>query len=819
MRRALQAETASWSEYVTADAARDLRIAVRGLRRSPGFLIMSVLSLGVGIGLSTATFEYVEASVNPKLPYADPATLRTVRLDLGRWQHKPEARDMIAVIRDLPAVEAVTELNFEDRKGVRVNGYSGLQASITRFAPNYFDVTGLRPLVGRWPRADETLNGGVAVVSANIWQHGFHNRAEIGDAHVVIDGVAVPIVGVVPPRVYMNLEVGLPYRPATFLDSARDVTWNRLIVRLKKGVTKQALNEQLATAAARLKSMTDTRPGGRPFVLSFDDYYFAGHRLGERAITLIGVALGILLIGATNVAALALARAQARRRDVALRVALGASRGAIVREVLTEIGVVSALGAVCGAAFSAALIGVLTYMTPRTLLGTVADAYGIRLPELTPAIFMYVLAGLIVSTVIAGALPAWRASQIDPADPLKDNAGTTTGRAKSEFRLLLVSELAIAMVLVTITSLLLISTKNLAAFDFGFDFRRLVETRVSFTIPPSDTRHPVDSISYYNVALSRVRATPGVAMATTFMPSPVGAKQILSQPTSGAAHVREPNGGFYDVGPGAFQTLGITIVEGRDFTEGDRASGDKVILAERSARILFPNKDAIGSMIKIGGVESKYPWMRVIGIVRDFRIYATDRGGPETFLSTRDAVIAGKFTIVTRPSGTDPQLVTALDRTLGGALPVSSAVYTHPMAEAFETQVAVTRFFTRTLTFIGVCALTLAVLGLFSVLSFTVGRRMREFAVRVALGATPRQVLMVVMQDGFETALAGTAIGAVLSFWASAGLSGMFFGMTITDPVALMIAEVALLLAAAGASIVPSVRATKADPMDVLRAI
>jgi predicted permease len=801
---------AEWWE----DAAQSLRITLRGLRRSPGFLVMSILSLGVGIGLSTATFAYVEASMNPKLPYADPARLRSVTLEVARWQHKPEANDLIAILRDLPSVEAVTELEYETHKELRGNGLSG-RADISRFAPNFFEVTGLRPLLGRWPRADESRAGNVAVVSAYVWSHGFRNRPEIGDAHIILDGVTMPIVGVLPRAVYLGSSVWIPYSPQAWVDSARDATWNRLFIRLKKGVPRAALDGQLAAAAARLKSVTDTRPGGRRFVLSLNSYYFAGHRPDDREITLIGVALGILLIGATNVAALALARSHARRRDVALRVALGASRAVIVRELLTEVGVISALGAVCGGAFSAALIGVLTYMTPENLMGD----YGLRLPVLTPNIFIYVFIGLIASIAIAGGVPAWRASQVDPADPLKDNAGTTTGRARSEFRFLLIGELALAMALITITTLLLVSTNNLAAFDFGFDLRRLVEARVSYALPPVDKRHPVDSLLYYASALARVRATPGVAMATTFMPAAVGAKEIISRPKYGAEHTLEPDGGYYDVGPDAFRTLAIPILEGHDFTEGDRVSGDKVILAERAAKALFPRKNAIGSTIKIGGVASKYPWMRVIGVVPDIRIYATDRAGPETFVSTRDAVTQGNLAIVIRPAAMDPQFMNAVDRALAGALPPNSSVLIHPMSESFERQVEVTRFFTRTLTFIGVCALLLAVLGLFSVLSFTVGRRMREFAVRLALGATPRQVLMVVMKDGFETALGGTAIGALLSFWASAGLSGMFFGMTITDPIALIIAEAALLLAATVASLVPGMRATKADPMDVLRAI
>jgi hypothetical protein len=372
------------------------------------------------------------------------------------------------------------------------------------------------------------------------------------------------------------------------------------------------------------------------------------------------------------------------------------------------------------------------------------------------------------------------------------------------------------MVLIAVTSLLLLSARNLALFDFGFDLRKPVEARVSFVLPDDKA---ATSERNYASALGRVRATPGVAMASTFMPTGFIARKIISRPSFGGEHTLELDGQIYDGGPDAFRTLGIAMIEGRDFTDGDRVRGDAVILAERAARGLFPRRNAIGSTIKIGGEESKYPWMRVIGIVPDVRLGTAGRGDPEIFVSSKETAAHGNLTIVARPARGDPQFMSELERSLSGALPPNSSVYVHRMAESFELQLDVTRFYSRTLTFLGLCALLLATIGLFSVLSFTAGRRMREFAVRIALGATPAQILMVVMRDGFEMALGGAAIGAGLSFWASAGISGMLFGMKITDPIALVIAEGILLAAAIGASIIPAVRATKADPIEVLRAI
>ncbi len=786
------------------------------LRRAPGFLLLSVLALGVGIGLSTATFAYVEANLNPRLPYADATQLRFVRLEIASWQHAPPQRDLTAVLRALPFVEGVTELNYETRKELRGNGLGG-RPDVSRFAANFFDVMGLRPQVGRWPRSDEARTGGAAVVSANLWSRGFFNRREIGDAHVIVDGVTVPIVGVLPGGVMLGTDVWIPYPSETFLDTVQ-ATYSSPIIRLRKGVPRAAIDGQLAAAGLRLKAISDARPGGRPYLLSLNSFGFAGQRAGEREITLIGLAIGILLIAASNVATrwrwpAAYARLCHDFAAAGTRWARPARRDH-ARELFTEVGVISALGGcVGGAVSSAAIIGVLTRMTPAELLADGA-AWGVRLPVFSPNLFIYVLVGLVVSVVIAGGVPARRASNVDPADPLKDGAGTTTGRAKSEFRFLLVGELAIAMALITVTSLLLLSARNLATFDFGFDFRMPVEARVSFVLP-DDKQQTADR--YYASTLARVRATPGVAMASTFMPAGFNARKIISRPTLGAEHSLEPDGSVFDAGPDAFRTLGVRMLEGRDFTDGDRASGGAAILTERASRVLFPKKNAIGSTIKIGGDKSQNPWMRVIGVVRDVRLGTTGRGDPEVFVSTSDVMTHGNLVIVARPTGTDPQFMATLERSLTAALPPNSSIYIHKMAESFELQVEVTKFFTRTLTFIGVCALLLAMVGLFSVLSFTVGRRMREFGVRVTLGATPRQVLIVVMKDGLEVALAGTAIGALLSFWASTGISRMLFGMTITDPVALIVAEAALLVAAVGASLMPGVRASKVDPMEALR--
>ncbi len=799
-----------------------LAIATRTLRRSPGFFAMSVISLGVGIGLSTATFAYVDSTLNQKLPFADAAQLRWANFQFGIRGRRAPTRDQIAVLSDVPSFEGVATMAINFRPKLRVNGLTPDIPGIVRFGPNFFEVLMARPQLGRLPNDEEIRSGAAALVSEQLWSHAFHNRPEIGDAHLTVDNANVPIVGVLQSefRYLGNTDVWIPAASVDGVVAVEDDhgAYVRSVVRLRHGVPKATANAQLLVAAAQLQEKY-TGAGALPNKLTLQSYGFTPFGISSQQLIIVGLAIGILLIAASNVAALTLARALTRRRDLALRVALGASRAAIAREIVAEVGVISIFGAVVGAAFGASLIGVLRHMITEDLI---SQGWGIRQPELRLSLFVYVALGLFVSIAISGGVPAWRASQLDPSSTLKDNAGTTTGRARSDFRVLVIGELAIAMVLVMLTSLLTMSTTKMATFDFGFDYRKLVEARITFGLRngmKGDTATTADRLAYYASVLARARSTPGVAAATTFAPATIGAKQIISRPTFGMDQMLEPKGGYVDVGPDGFRTLGIAILEGRDFSEGDRLSGDAVILAERASRALFPRRNAVGSKIKIGGDGSKYPWMRVIGVVRDVQLGPLARQpDPEIFVSTLDVAKRGDLTVIVRPAGVDPQLATNLERSLTGALPANSSISVQQMAHSFNGQVARTAFYTRTFTFIGVCALALAIGGLFSVLSFTVGVRMREFAVRVALGASPRQVLVVVMKNAFEFAVGGTAIGALLSFWASEGVKGMFYGILITDPVALIIAECVLLAAAMAASIIPALRATKADPIEVLRA-
>jgi putative ABC transport system permease protein len=274
-----------------------------------------------------------------------------------------------------------------------------------------------------------------------------------------------------------------------------------------------------------------------------------------------------------------------------------------------------------------------------------------------------------------------------------------------------------------------------------------------------------------------------------------------------------------NVSAGFFATLGVPLAEGRDFEEGDRANGGAMILSTRAARILFPHGGAVGHTVRWGGEKGR--WLPVVGVARDFEMYFRNPDGrepdPPVFVSVTQRHMDG-WGIVIRPRIDDPKLALALHAVLRDALPPKASAQVRPWSENYELQIRGAKFFADLFGFIATAAMLLGAAGLFSVLSYAVSQRMREFAVRSALGAERRDILVVVLKYALEMSLAGTAIGAVLSFWASSGVSSFLFGVKNTDPVSLVVAELVLLSITMGAALIPAIRATRADPVEVLRA-
>jgi putative ABC transport system permease protein len=796
---------ADWWERAT----QNLRFAFRGLRRSPGFAGVATLSLAIGIGLSTATFAIVDSMLNPKIPIANLDRLFEVKLRFGNQRNPPPLREEVRALAALPGVEGVGVTAAYIEPGTFVT--NGRQ--VMRYTPKFFATIGVKTMIGRFPSDDEVRTKSAVVLSSSAWHSMFPKRTSLDGASITIYDQDYAVVGILPAGLEA-LIYGAIWLPAASADDLAGVWSPLVVVRLNTAIDSIQIRPQLATIASNFTAayVAPSAPayklqlyGLRPKPPNLRD--------NELALLLVGVAIGVLAISCTNVSALALARGLARRRDYALRIALGASRFAIGGAVISEVAILGLFGAVVGFLFAIALIGTVTHMVPEDL-----TLRGFFIPALTPRVFAMTTLALVAGILVAGGIPAWRASRADPSDPLKDNAGTTTGRARSEFKVLVIGELSVAMVLLMLASLLTLSTQNLMKYDFGFDARGLVRGFIMF---PSgkDSLATDKQESALQSSVRAVSGMDGVAAVATVGGARLDNDMVMSDLGRDADPLMLRHG-YIEAGPQFFATIGAPLLSGRDFAAGDRERG-AVVLSHRAADLLFPHGDALGRMVKLGGERSTKPWLLVIGVARDIKLNLS----PDPDATVDTTVYASTpnrsphFTsIVIRPDGKTRTLNVDIARKLRDGLPRHTFSDVLPFAGNYDAMMRRQQFYKQVFSFLSGASVLLAAAGLFSVMSYTVGRRLREFAVRQALGASPSEVLRLVMRGAFELAIGGTAFGALLSFWASAGVSTVLFGVKNTDPVSLVIAECTLLAVTMIASLVPAVRAMRADPVEVLRA-
>jgi putative ABC transport system permease protein len=782
---------------------------LRALRRSPGYVGVAALSLALGLGLSTATYAIVDSMMHPKIPFEDVDRLFTESLRLGNQKHPPPIAERMQALRTLPGVERVG-VAASQQKRVVVNG-ADHYAFLLRMTPEYLAALGVRAKMGRLPTEEEARTQSAVVLTAFTWRQLFPQQTTLEGAAITIDDREYPVVGVLPVGIERLVQSGV-WLPFTSQVEIEQLRWPSILVKLRRGTDSIQIRPQLAKIAANFTA-DYALPGMPPYLIQLSGMRPKPPSLrdNELALLMVGIAVGVLAIACANVSALSLARGLTRRRDHALRIALGASRLAIGGEVLSEISVIAVFGVAGGLLLAIALVGVLTHIVPEELTWA-----GYFLPELNVRVFVLTALTLLAGIAIAGGIPAWRASRANPSDPLKDNAGTTTGRSRMEFKVLVIGELAISMALLMLASLMTLSTRNILNYEFGYDARRLLSADVMWS--SRDTLTDKRKAEMLEASLLRVKAMAGVVSVSTLTGGRLDDGEVTSDAGREADPLRLRN--YVEVGAGFFATLGVPLTEGRDFVEGDRTAG-AVILSQRAARLLFPHGSALGRMVKLGGERSPRPWLSVIGIARDVKlgISADPNAGADTlvYASTADRSL-DYMRMVIRPARTDPALNIAILGALRDGLPPRSMAQVTPLIAYYDAMVRMHVFFDRLFSFLGTASLLLGAAGLFSVMSYAVGQRLREFAVRQALGATPRDVLRLVLRGAFELALGGTAIGALISFWASAGVSAALFGVKNTDPVSLVVAEATLLLVTMLASLVPALRAMRADPVEVLRA-
>ncbi|HLA89760.1 MAG TPA: FtsX-like permease family protein [Gemmatimonadaceae bacterium] len=590
-----------------------------------------------------------------------------------------------------------------------------------------------------------------------------------------------------------------------------------MIVRLRSEAIKPRADAEVAAIAKHLSAV---RSPDRPGLFVLRSVNPDPLRLQTYQGAMVGAALSILLIACGNVAALMLARGVRRRRDQALRLALGASRRTLVADVIAEVTLLTVAGAAAGVLLAFWGLKAFTVSIPEELIWR-----GFTEPEWSGRVFAMTVIAVLASVLVASLFPAWQAARTHPAEPLKDNAGTTTGRAGSRFRALVVAELAMSMVLLVGASLIVKATQRAASFIIGFDPKPLLAGQI-YVRAPTDTMaqryrwsaKPVDEVQG---ALDRIRAVPGitdVAMRGSGRPD---SNQIVSDELLVRGSFLFTRG-YSVVGPRYFDTMGIRLKAGRDFTESDALGPGAVILDEVAVRELFPYGGALGRLVKLGDRTSTRPWVPVIGIAPTIQEWLPEdpdmlRRDPQIYSIEPQGRQRG-WSFIARQSRAAPDIAVTIRRKLQDALPPRSYVSVTPFTRDIEEQLRPRRFLSGVFVLLGAVSLLMASAGLFAVLSYSVGERMREFAVRIALGARRSDILRLVLRDGLELALGGTALGAFGGMWAGQLLSKWLFGVHPADVVALVTAEAILVAVTMASCVAPAIRARQANPVDVLRA-
>jgi putative ABC transport system permease protein len=805
---------------------QDLRYAVRTLRGSPGFALVAVLTLGLGIGANTAIFSVLNAVVLRPLPL--PESHRLVNLGWS-WGGEPIAsvtalkfeywREHSRVFEGLATYNQFTA---EGPAGSPDEGLRGMNVS-----DDFFRVVGLQPVLGRGFTAEENRPGGppVVVLSDATWRNHFGRDPRVVGGEIELDGLSHTVVGVMPPsfRFPYSPEFDGLLRPLRLVADPQDQGHNSSVLgRLRPGVTHEQARADLDRVLAGYRQDHPGHVGHdreRMTLMSFQDIFVGGF---ERLLWVLLGAIGfVLLIACANVANLLLARATGRQREISVRLALGAGRGRVVRQLLTESLVIALLAAVLGVALAAWGVGALLDLSPTPLPRQ--DEIGLDGRVLGFTLLIATLTG--IGFGLAAALPATRP---DLAHSLKEG-GRTAGGTRGSGRIrsaLVVSEAAIAVVLLSGAGLLISTFANLRAVDTGFRAENLVVA--SFPRAPVELRGAEAIAGFQEWVVEEIGALPGVHSVATTSVVPFMGQMNLPMTVDGRPEASESSIQIRMVSPRYFETLAVPVVRGRAFSDADRRGAAPVIIInESTARHYFPGEDPIGQRIHVAAVEGQpvipgldEPVREIVGVVGDVRemglrqaaaartLYVPQAQVPEMFASMPNLLVR-----TAGPAETSRALPGAL-QALDPRLP---APQVRRMTEVVGLSMGQERFVGTLLTVFAGIALLLTAVGIYGVIAYTVRQRTREIGVRVALGARPQDVVRLVTSQGMVPVVIGLALGIGAAFFATRVLEGIVFGVETHDPLTFALAILLLTGVALLASYLPARRATRVDPMIALR--
>ncbi|MFW6079429.1 MAG: ABC transporter permease [Gemmatimonadota bacterium] len=804
----------------------DLRLAARTLVRRPGFAVTAALTLALGIGATTLIFSVIDGVLLRPLPYADVdrvAIVSNTWVDYEQtWLSEPE-------LLDYREAQSFEELAAFANTAVNLTGGDGPErVAAAAVTPNFFTVLGVDAEAGRPFAAEEGMPGrdGVVVLGHGLWQRRFGGDASIIGREIRVDGQARTVVGIMPagfrtPVDFENARRSELYVPLVVTPETANSRGNHYLF----AVGKVRPGVSVETASAELRAITDrlTEEGFYPPEIAFGAYavpvrdqIFGSVR--PALWVLLGAVGFVLLIACVNVANLLLARAEARQREFAVRAALGAGRRTILRQLLVEGLVLVGVGAAAGVALAYLGLDAVIALNPGDL-PRLADI------RIDGGVLAFTAATAVVSGILFSLAPAVHLLRSDVQGVLREGGrGATAGARRLLLqRTLVAAQVVLALVLLTGAGLMIQSFRQLLAIEPGFRAERVLTLRAS--PPAADYTDAGDVVAFYDGLLDRVRALPGVetAGATRYLPlsGRIGDWTIQiegRQPAPGT----DFDGDWQVVTPGYFEAMGITLVEGRFLDERDHADGAQVaVINERMARDYWPDESALGQRIRFGGDDA--PWRTIVGVVGDVRHTDLTEEWRRTWYVTHAQfpVSAGTpvrdMTLTVHTAGDPTALIGPVREAVRALDPQLPIAQVRTVEDVVGTARAQPRFTAALLFGFAGLALTLAVIGIYGVMAYVVRQRTHDIGIRIALGAGTPAVLRHVMGHAAVPVGAGIAVGVLGAFALTRFMRDLLFDVAPTD--AAIFAGVTALLAGAAAlaSYIPARRATRVDPIHVLR--
>jgi putative ABC transport system permease protein len=799
---------------------QDLRYALRALRRQPAFTFIAALTLALGIGANTAIFSVVNTVLLTPLPYREPdrlvmlwETLKQAPMVMVSYPNFRDWRERTSSFEDLAVYNQFDQFNLTGHgEPERVRGALA--------SGNLFTLLGVAPAVGRLftPSDDRPGADPVAVLSDGFWRRRFAEDPNIVGTSVLLDGVAYTVVGVLPPSMRLaNRDIWIPV--GLFTDSPRFVRSNHPgllgIGRLKPGITLPQMQADLSAVAKQLEAEYADNAG-----VGASGDYLAEMVVGSvrRSLVILSAAVGlVLLIACANVANLVLSRSASREREFALRIAIGAGRGHLVRQMLTESLVLSLFGGVLAIIIARAGVKLLQSLEPGNIP---------RLTEIQVdgSVLLYALGLSVATGLLFGLVPAWQTSRSDHLSALKDGGGGSSGGGRARLRTraaLTVAEVSLALVLLVGAGLLLRSFAKLTSVDPGVDPDNVVAGMVQLP----ETKYPTAAgrRRVFDEIVSRVRALPGVEQAAAATDLPVTSSWqtgITFEGLPPAAPGSQPilNGAI--VTPEYFSAMSMQLLRGRGLEATDVESQPPVtVISETVARRYFGAVDPIGQRMRQGGAENTgdWLWLTIVGVVSDTRTDGLKDLPRGTFYVPIGQREARSMWVMVRSAAPVDQVTRGLRREVAAVdpdLPLANVVTLNSVIDEYVAQ---PRFSMLMLSIFAGVALVLAAGGIYGVITYNVSQRWNEIGVRLALGATRMDVMRLVIGHAMKMTAVGLAIGIGIALWTGRVIANQLFEVKPSDPLVLVGVTLFLAVIALLASAVPAFRATRIAPTVAIR--